>query len=138
MEILGLSPGTQIVGFPPAIVVPPSTEYAGPVSAAAQAKIDLTTAYNFAGGESCSVALPGNAGGLMLTPGVYCIASAEDLIGTLTLDEQGNPDAVFVFQIGSTLNVTSGSLLLFLPMAVKATSIGRSALRRLSAAARRS
>jgi hypothetical protein len=26
---VGLSPGSQIVGFPPAIVVPPSTEYAG-------------------------------------------------------------------------------------------------------------
>jgi hypothetical protein len=115
---VGLSPGSQIVGFPPAIVVPPSTEYVGESSAAVQAKADLTMAYNFAAGESCSASLPGNLGGLTLTPGVYCNSSTVGVIGTgansiLTLNDEGDPNAVFVFQIGSTLNTISDSSVVF-------------------------
>ena len=40
-------------------------------------------------------------GGTTLTPGVYCFASTAQLTGTLTLDAQGNPGAVWVFEIGS-------------------------------------
>jgi len=47
-------------------------------------------------------------GGLTLTPGVYFFASSAALTGTLTLDNQANPNAEFVFQIGTTL-VTAGS-----------------------------
>lgn len=38
-----------------------------------------------------------------LTPGVRSFASPAELTGTLTLNAEGNPDAVFVFQIGSKL-----------------------------------
>jgi type VI secretion system secreted protein VgrG len=48
-------------------------------------------------------------GGQTLLPGVYFFASSAQLTGQLTLDNQGNPDAVFVFQIGSTLTTASGS-----------------------------
>ena len=74
------------------------------------AQNDLTTAYNTAAGLAPNQNLTGqDLGGLTLTPGVYFFASSAQLTGTLTLDDQGNPDAVFVFQIGSTLTTASGS-----------------------------
>ena len=48
-------------------------------------------------------------GGLTLTSAVYCFSSSAQLTGTLTLDAQNNPNAVFVFQIGSTLTTASGA-----------------------------
>src|SRR4030095_9334704 len=42
-------------------------------------------------------------GGQTLTPGVYFFAASAPMNGVLTLDAQGNPNAVFIFQIGSTL-----------------------------------
>jgi type VI secretion system secreted protein VgrG len=46
---------------------------------------------------------------MTLTPGVYCFSSSAQLTGTLTLNALGDPNAVFVFQIGSTLTTASGS-----------------------------
>jgi hypothetical protein len=48
-------------------------------------------------------------GGLTLLPGVYCFSSSAQLTGTLTLDAQGNPSAVFIFQIASTLTTATSS-----------------------------
>ena len=48
-------------------------------------------------------------GGATLAPGVYCSASTMGLTGTLTLDAQGDPDAVFIFKIGSSLTTASGA-----------------------------
>jgi type VI secretion system secreted protein VgrG len=45
----------------------------------------------------------------VLTPGVYVFASSAQLNGMLTLDATGDPDAAFVFQIGSTLTTGSAS-----------------------------
>jgi hypothetical protein len=36
-------------------------------------------------------------------PGVYTFATSAQLTGTLSLNAQGNPAAVFIFKIGSTL-----------------------------------
>jgi Ice-binding-like len=49
----------------------------------------------------------GQLGGLTLVPGVYKSASGAFLItgSDLTLDAQGNPDAVFIFQMASSLTV---------------------------------
>lgn len=104
---LGVSPGTAIDGFPPGVVN--GTIHAGdPV--AAQAKLDLTTAYNDAAGRSCyPVAVAGNLGGMTLYPGLYkSTSSLEISSGNLTLDARGNPNAVFIFQMASTLTTTSG------------------------------
>ena len=46
---------------------------------------------------------------MTLTAGVYCFSTSAQLTGTLTLDAQGNPNAVFIFKIGSTLTTASGS-----------------------------
>jgi len=108
---LGVWPGTAITGFPPGIVN-------GTIhltdDVAMQAQRDLTSAYTFAAGETCSNVLTGqDLGGMTLTPGVYCFGSSAQLTGTLTLDAGGNPNAVFLFQIGSTLTTASGASVLF-------------------------
>ena len=53
-------------------------------------------------------------GGLTLTPGVYFFSSSAQLTGTLTLDGGGDPNAAFVFQIGSTLTTASASDIKFI------------------------
>jgi hypothetical protein len=108
---LGVSPGTAVTGFPPGIVN--GTIHAGDATAA-QAQSDLTIAYNNAASQSYNVDLSGqNLGGMTLIPGVYRFSSSAQLTGTLTLDAQGDPDAVFIFQIGSTLTtVTTSSVVL--------------------------
>ena len=52
-------------------------------------------------------------GGLTLTSGVYCFSSSAQLTGTLTLDAQGDANASFIFQIGSTLTTASSSSVVF-------------------------
>jgi hypothetical protein len=104
---LGVTPGTSVTGFGPPATVNGTIHAADAV--AAQAQTDLTIAYNDAAGRTPPTAVPAELGGLTLTPGVYRNASALRLTGALTLDAQGNPDAVFVFQAGSTLTTASGS-----------------------------
>jgi hypothetical protein len=106
---LGIWPNniSSVTGFPPGSIT--GTLHAGN-AVALQAQSDLTTAYNNAAGQACGTVLTGtNLGGLTLTPGVYCFATSAQLTGTLTLDAQGNPDAVFIFQIGSTLTTASAA-----------------------------
>ena len=78
---------------------------------AMNAQGDLTTLYTTLGGAKPLTAdLTGkDLGGLTLTPGVYKFSSSAQLTGTLTLDAQNNPNAVWIFQIGSTLTTASGS-----------------------------
>jgi hypothetical protein len=104
---LGVSPGSAVTGFPPGTVN--GTIHAAN-AVAAQAQSDLTAAYINAAGRACQVALTGqDLGGKTLTRAVYCFTSSAQLTGTLTLDAQGDPNAVFIFQIGSTLTTASGS-----------------------------
>ena len=109
---LGVSPGTAITGFPPGIVNPGTIHDSDAV--ALQAQSDLATAFVSAAGEPCGSNLTGqDLGGLTLTPGVYCFASSAQLTGTLTLNAEGDPNAVFLFQIGSTLTTASDSSVVF-------------------------
>ncbi len=111
---LGLSPGgggCAPTGFPPGNVLGAVNICNSP---AAQAQRDLTTAYNAAAGLPHTQVLTGHdLGGMTLTPGVYFFASSAQLTGTLTLNNLGNPNAVFVFQIGSTLTTASASSVIF-------------------------
>jgi len=104
---VGLDPGSAVVGFPPGIVLAGTTQVANGV--ALQAQSDLVTAYNDAAGRSSTATVSGDLAGRTLTPGVYTSASSLGLSGALTLDAQGDPNAVFVFQAGSTLIVGSSS-----------------------------
>jgi Ice-binding-like len=104
---VGLDPGSAVTGFPPGLVLAGTTHVSDGV--ALQAKNDLITAYNDAAGRSSTATISGDLAGRTLTPGVYTSASSLGLSGALTLDAQGNPSAVFVFQAGSSLIVGSGS-----------------------------
>ena len=109
---VGVSPGTAVIGFPPGIVTPPATIHSAD-AVAAQAQVDLTTAYNAIAGTPTLVDLTGqDLGGLTLVPGVFGFTSSAQLTGTLTLDALGNPNAVFIFKIGSTLTTATGSSVL--------------------------
>lgn len=105
---LGVSPGSAVTGFPPGIVTGGTIHAADTV--AAQAQGDLTATYNNLANSPCNTDLTGqDLGGKTLTPGVYCFSSSAQLTGTLTLDGQGNPNAVFVFKIGSMLTTASAA-----------------------------
>ncbi len=105
---VGVSPGTAVTGFPPGVVVGGAIHSNDAV--AVQAQNDLTTAYNNIASTPCLVDLTGqNLGGLVLTPGVYCFSTSAQLTGALTLNALGNPNALFLFKIGSTLTTASGS-----------------------------
>lgn len=103
---LGLTPGTSLTGFPPGTVngAQHLTD-----ALASQAQTDLVTAYNAASAQPNGVTVSGDLGGRTLTPGTYNSATSLGLTGTLTLDAQGDPNAVFVFQAGSSLTTASGS-----------------------------
>jgi hypothetical protein len=103
---VGVSPGSAIVGFPApctdvgTLRVPPASD---------PAQLELTAAYTTLAALPCAASIGPNLAGLTLTQGVYCLgAAASNLTGTLILDGQNNPNAVFVFQMSSSL-ITSPS-----------------------------
>jgi hypothetical protein len=104
---VGVSPGAAIVGFPApctdvgTLRIPPASD---------PAQLDLNAAYTTLAALACGATVGPNLTGLTLRQGVYCVGAAvSNLTGTLTLDAQGNPNAVFVFQMSSTLITSPGS-----------------------------
>jgi hypothetical protein len=108
---VGVSPGSTTTGFPPCTITG-AIHLADAVAGTAQG--DLTTAYNQLAGLACGTTVtPADLGGRTLPPGVYCAATSMGVTGTVTLDGLGDPNAVFVFQIGSTLTTgTSANIAL--------------------------
>ena len=99
-----------ITGFPPGTVVPPGVIHAIGDGPTITAQNDLTIAFNNLAGRPATVDLTGqNLGGLTLIPGVYFFSSSAQLTGTLRLNALGNSNAVFIFNIGSTLTTASAS-----------------------------
>jgi hypothetical protein len=103
---LGVSPGTAITGFPPGLVGG-STHAADGV--ASQVQSDIVTSWIVAAGRAPTAKVAGDIVGRTLTAGVYKSTSSLALSGTLTLNAQGNPDSVFIFQIASTLITATAS-----------------------------
>ncbi|MDH6580867.1 ice-binding family protein [Kitasatospora sp. MAP5-34] len=104
---LGLSPGTSVTGFPPGQVN--GTQHVAD-AVALQAKNDLSAAYNDAAGRATTATVPVELGGTTKTPGVYdSPAGTFGITGTLTLDAQGDPNAVFIFKMATTLTTASAS-----------------------------
>ncbi len=123
---LGVSPGTAITGFQPTplnaisgpgtvtagLGIVKGTIYAGgPV--AAQAHNDAVIMYNFLASQVPDTTYAGvtQLDGLTFTPGVYRFAPSANLQvnGSVYLDFQGNSDAQFIFQMGTTLVTMAGS-----------------------------
>jgi len=103
---LGVSPSSSIVGFPPGIVS--GSTHAGDATAAA-AQADLVLAYNNAAARAPDVEISGDQNGITFTPGVYHSTAAFALTGTMTLDAGGDPNAMFIFQVGAALNTAAAS-----------------------------
>lgn len=106
---LGLNPGISVTGFPPGVIVLPAMAYIADPTAA-QAQQDAAAAYNYMTGLANGALLPTDVSNLTLTPGLYVSTTTVTLnTGTLTLDAQGDGNAVFLFQIGTTLTTFSGT-----------------------------
>lgn len=117
---LGIYPGfrSSVVGFPPAVInngaiycaddlIP-----AGTNAMLQQAKLDLVAAYNLAAGASSPApqTVSGDLGGTTLAPGIYTTSSSLLIqSGDLTLDAQGDQNAVWIFQIGSAFTTVGGA-----------------------------
>jgi type VI secretion system secreted protein VgrG len=103
---MGTFPTTSMVGQP--LITLHGVNHAG--DAVTQgAKTSLVTAYNNAAGQGPQSAIAADLGGLTLVSGVYNSESSILLTGDLILDGQNDPNAVFVFQAGSSLTTMSGS-----------------------------
>jgi hypothetical protein len=117
---VGISPGVRssITGFPPATIVNGvmyASDDLAPLGVPAmliQAKQDLTDAYLFAEGavSPAPATVSGDQGGKTLAPGIY--KSTSTLLiqsGDLTLDAQGDANAVWIFQIASGFTTVGGA-----------------------------
>ncbi len=84
-------------------------------AAAAQAKTDLEIAYTEAAARPPGTAV-NDISGMVLLPGVYTSASTMSIAvgGAVTLDGQGDDNAVWVFQIGSSLTVNNNAQVLLI------------------------
>lgn len=105
---MGLYPGTAVTGFPPGIVTAPATQHVTDLIAQ-NAQNNLDAAYTYAVGLSSTGPLPADMAGSTFTHGVYNNAGAVGLSTTTTLDAQNDANAIFIFQIGSTLSTASSS-----------------------------
>ena len=112
---VALSPLTTISGFnfstpPGGGVVNGTVHYNDGL--ASQAQADALTAYNTLAGKAY---LPANdltgldLGGMTLAPGTYHFNTSAGLTGNVILNTQANPNAVFIFQIGSSLTTAVSS-----------------------------
>ena len=109
---MGTFPGSELTGFPPGLV-------SGSVYlAGSYAEIvigDIQKAYNNATGQASTQTMSDtDLGGLTLSPGVYKYDVAAALsAGQLFFDANGDPNAVWIFQIGSSLTVAAGTSMIF-------------------------
>jgi hypothetical protein len=102
---LGVSANALPTGFPPGLV----TGATRVGSTATQAHTDLVAAYSDVATRTGGIALAADLAGLTLAPGLHANAAAVSNTGTVILDGGGNPNAVFVFQIGGALTMAAGA-----------------------------
>jgi hypothetical protein len=111
---LGVYGGSAITGLGNITFIAPSTNH-GNDGVSQQAQTDETNAYNVLKSQPFTSDLTGHDLGSgtspigTLTPGVYRFSSTAQLNGMLTLDAMNNPNALFIFQIGTALTTASGS-----------------------------
>lgn len=112
---VGVSPGSSVTGFPPALVQN-GLIYRGVASLAGPAQNSALNAYNNLKGQAylpandlSGLVLGETAGAISLSPGVYSFSSSAQLNATLTLNDGGDSNAIFIFQIGTTLTTGTSS-----------------------------
>jgi hypothetical protein len=110
---LGVSPGITVTETP--VMTVTGARHLND-SSAISAQLALTAAYNDAAGRTATTFLGAahDFGGSMLAPGIYNGTSSFAITGDLTLDAQNDPDAIWIFQAGSTLNTAVNSRILFI------------------------
>lgn len=107
---LGLDPGSSITGAPHAFGTTHIDD-----GVALSAKNSLVTAYTDAAGRPATKLASADLAGKTFTPGVYNASSSLLFsAGNMTLNAQGNPSAVFIFQVGSSLTTGSATHVLLI------------------------
>lgn len=103
---IGSHPNPAVTGFPPGSVQNGTIN----PSYTASAKDALVTAYNDAAGRTPVTTTATELGGQTLNHGIYDSRDGTFAnTGTLTLDAQNDPGAVWIFKMASTLITGSGS-----------------------------
>ncbi|MEX2117276.1 MAG: ice-binding family protein [Bacteroidota bacterium] len=105
---IGVSPGTEITGFPPGTF---GVQYPGDATSAA-AQVDLHAAYDSTVARTADSTLSTDLGGItkILSPGVYAAAGGTFVIvDTLTLDGGGDASAIWVFKMSGALTTATDS-----------------------------
>ena len=103
---LGVSTINTIVGFPPGTLA--GTIHNGN-TAATQAQADRLAAYTDANARTPHTEFTGDLNGRTFHAGVHHTAAALALTGTVVLDGEDDPDAVFIFQVDAALNTAAAS-----------------------------
>jgi len=118
---IGNFPGTAITGFPPQ-ATPAATFgicygdiYAGAGSKAETGQSGLDLAYATARTKPADFILGSEMNGMVLTPGVYSFPVTADMSanGVITLDAQGDPNAVWTLQVGTAMTFWADSKVVF-------------------------
>ena len=102
---LGVKANAQPTGFPPGVVT--GTTRVG--AAADQAHADLVAAYTDVATRTGAPRFAGALAGQTVTPGLHTITGAASNTTTVTLDGEGHPNSVFVFQVGGALTFAAAS-----------------------------
>ena len=102
------SGGGDISGYGASVVV---GSFHAADALAIQAEIDIDNAYTalMALSNTVTIHAPAFGSGETVDPGVYYIGAAGSLAGTITLDGQNNPDAIFVFKFAGAFTVAAAS-----------------------------
>lgn len=107
---VGVSPGAAatLTGFPPGVIY--GATHAND-AAAATAATAIRAAYDDAASRTPTDTFTGDQNAQTFAPGVHHTVAAFALTGTMTLDGQGDPDAVFIFQVDAALNTAAASVM---------------------------
>jgi hypothetical protein len=103
---LALSTSGLVAGFPPGIV---GGDIDDKNPDAVQAQVDLGLAYTDAAARIPTDFFSGDQINKTFHPGVHSTGGAFANTGTMTLDGDGDPNAIFVFQIGAAMNTAASS-----------------------------
>jgi len=106
---IGVYPGTSITEDAGPIVLSSGTKYSASEQIVIDAQNALTAAYVDIQGRGATT-IPEELGGSTLVAGVYTSDTGVfGLTGTLTLDAENDPNAVFIFKMTTTLTTASAS-----------------------------